>query len=198
MCSNTKDIILFGDGGHCRSIINICESLNIKIHGIVSKDDKIKNNILGYPIIGCDKDICILRKSYDTAFVAVGQIKNPNTRINIFNMLINFNFFIPTLISPFSMISRHTKIGSVTIVMHNVTINSNVKIGKNCIINSGAVIEHDCIIGDNTHISTGSIVNGGVSIGSKVFIGSGSIISNSLSISDNCFVKSGSIIKNSQ
>ncbi len=191
-----KKIILIGTGGHLISSINLIESLNsYKIAGLVS-NSIIKKKILGYPIIGEDKDLSKIYKNItDNCCIAIGQIKNNKTRYTIFKKLKKIGFKLPTLISKSVKIDKSTSIGEGTTIFHKCVINSNVNIGSNCIINSGAIIEHDTTISDNCHISTGAILNGSVFVGKNTFIGSGTIIKNDLVIGKNCVIGMGEKIK---
>ena len=51
-----KPLILIGSGGHAKACIDIVENEGkFYIYGIV--DNKVKGSLLGYPIIGKDKDL---------------------------------------------------------------------------------------------------------------------------------------------
>ncbi len=191
-----KKIILVGSGGHATSTINLIESNDqFKIIGIVDKVKKIKK-LLGYPIIGTDKDIKKIFKLYTkNCCIGIGQIKSHKIRTSAFNRLKKIGFKFPIIISKNVIINKSSQIGEGTTIFHNCIINSKVLIGKNCIINNGAIIEHDSIIGDNCHISTGAIINGSVKIGKNSFIGSGAIIKNNIEIGNNVVVGMGKKIK---
>ncbi len=192
-----NNIILVGAGGHAKSCIDVIEkNKRFKIVGLIDKNKKLlKKNILGYPIIGQDKDLKKFSKKYKYAFICIGQIKNSKPRENYFSKLKFYGFKIPKIISPLAYVSEHSKIGEGTIIMHNAFVNSSTNIGFNCIINSKAHIEHDVSIGDHTHISTGAFVNGGVKIGSSVFLGSKSVIKNSIIIENKVVVGMGKHVK---
>lgn len=189
-------IILIGGGGHCKSVIDVIEQeARFEISGIVDKPELLGSKILGYPVIGTDNDLEKLVKKYKNALITVGQIKSPLTRIKLFDLAIKVGFVLPEIISPNAYISKHSKIGKGTVIMHDVIINSSVSIGNNCIINTKALIEHDCSIDDHCHISTNVIINGGVRIGSKCFVGSNVTTNNNIIIKDNTFIKAGSLVK---
>jgi len=191
-----KEIILVGGGGHCKSVIDVIElEGKFKIAGIIDNNLDIGSKVLDYEIIGRDEDLFKLRKMYKYAFIAVGQIKTPDIRIKLFNLLKSLDFKLPFIISPLAYVSKHSKIEEGTIIMHHALVNANAKIGKNCIINSKALIEHDSIIEDFCHISTGAIVNGGVIVKRGTFIGSNSVTKEYIEIKENSFIKAGSLVK---
>ena len=158
-----KKIILIGAGGHAHACIDVIElSGHFKIAGLVEKDHTNSQKNLGYPIIGTDDDLPDLRRDYEVALVTVGQIKSAATRVRLFDMLSDLKYKLPVIVSPRSHVSRHSKAGAGTIIMHDVIVNANAQIGKNCIINNKVLIEHDAVVGDHCHIATGAIVNGEV------------------------------------
>jgi len=191
-----KEIILIGGGGHCKSCIDVIEQEGLySIAGIVDLPGKKGEKILGYEIFANDDDISKVAKDYENFFITIGHLGSPQRRIELFSLLKELNKTFPVIISPNAYISKHAKINSGTIVMHQTVINADSKIGKNCIINNKALIEHDAIIGDHCHISTGAIVNGGVEVGQNTFYGSGAISKQYVSIPENSFIKANSIVK---
>jgi len=191
-----KEIILLGGGGHCRSCIDVIESSQtFKIAGIVEQPGSNKTSLtLGYPVIGYDNDLAILKKRYDYALITVGQIGSSNTRQEIFNCLRKSGFTLPVIISPLAHVSKHAVLGEGTIVMHQAIVNAGAHIGCNCILNTRCLIEHDVKIGDHTHISTAAVLNGEAVIGSGSFVGSNATIVHGVNLPDNYFFKAKSLI----
>ena len=182
-----KKIILIGAGGHCVSCADVIElQRKFKIVGLI--DNKKKNFLLNYKIIGNDKELKKFSRKIQYALITTGCIKNSKIRENLFKKISNYGFKFPVIISPLSYVSKHASIGEGTIVMHGSVINAGAKIGKNCIINSKSLIEHDVVIEDYCHISTRSTVNGGVIIKKNSFVGSCSVIKQNLKIGKNCFI----------
>jgi sugar O-acyltransferase (sialic acid O-acetyltransferase NeuD family) len=189
-------ILLIGAGGHARSCIDVLEEENqFEIAGLIEKGESISNESLGYPVIGTDDDLRVLRQQYKNALITVGQIKSSKIRIKLYQLLKELDFTLPVIVSSQAYVSKHAQIGEGSIIMHGVIINANAKIGNNCIINNRALIEHDAIIGNHSHIATGAIVNGGVSVGSESFIGSGVVTKQYISIGNNCSVGAGVTLK---
>ena len=168
---------------------------SFKIAGIIDKPELLGSKILGYPVIGSDSDLESLAKKYHNALVTVGQVESASLRIKLYDLAIKAGCLLPKIISPNAYVSKHSKIGNGTVVMHNAIVNADTHIRENCIINSKALIEHDCLISSHCHISTNAIINGGVKIGSGCFIGSNATTKNNISIDENTFVKAGSLIK---
>ena len=75
-------ILLIGSGGHAKSCIEVIEQEgNFKIVGLIS-NQKISSSI-ELPILGTDDDLEKLYQSIKYAFITIGQIKTPKTRIKI-------------------------------------------------------------------------------------------------------------------
>lgn len=191
----SKNLVLVGGGGHCKSVIDVAESAGYNILGILDLSNNVGNILLGYPIVGTDESI--LEWSDKAMFmITVGQIKYPNLRVNLFNKIMSAGAKFATIISPNAYVSKHAIIGEGTVVMHNSVVNAGAIIGKCCIINTFANIEHDARIGNFSHISTGAIVNGNCKVGSETFLGSQSVLVNNVEIIDGCVIGAGSLVLN--
>jgi len=189
------EILLIGGGGHCHSVIDIIEQEDkYTIAGIIDKKELIGTKVLDYEVIGCDDDLEKLYKKYSYAIVTVGQIKSNSLRVKLFDLIKSIGYTLPTIISPFSYLSKYAKVDEGTVIHHHALVNANAKIGKNCIINTKALIEHDVIVEDNCHISTGSIINGGVVVKSDTFVGSNSVTKEYITIKKSSFIKARSLV----
>jgi sugar O-acyltransferase (sialic acid O-acetyltransferase NeuD family) len=190
-----EPIILIGGGGHCLSCIDVLRSANMfEIIGILDISDKVGSTLLGIKVIGDDTDIPRLVSKYNNFLITIGQIKNPEKRVRIFETVKKYGGNLPVVISPKAYVSPSAIINEGTIIMHNSLVNAKAVIGKCCIINSGALIEHEASIGDFCHISTHAIVNGQVNIGNNSFIGSNSVIVNNVSLPEQIIVAAGACI----
>jgi sugar O-acyltransferase (sialic acid O-acetyltransferase NeuD family) len=196
---NKPNLILIGAGGHAHACIDVIEQQGkYHIAGLVGMPEEMHTRHLGYSVIATDDDLPELAKAYQYAFITVGQIRTPDSRIRLFSRTKEMGFQLPVVISPTAHVSRHANIGDGTCLMHGATVNAGARVGNNCIINTRAVIEHDTTVGDHCHISTGSILNGGVRIGAGSFVGSGSVIKEGVSIGKWCLVGMGISVRHSQ
>jgi sugar O-acyltransferase (sialic acid O-acetyltransferase NeuD family) len=189
-----KDIILFGGGGHCKSVIDIIESEGkFHIAGIVDKKELFGESVLAYKIFASDEDLPQLRQKYTHAIISVGHIKSNAIRVKLYKQLKELDFILPTIISPLAYVSKYSIIAEGSIILHHAIINAGASVGCNSIINSKALVEHDAKVEDHVHISTGAIINGGACIKENTFFGSGAIIREYGVASG--FIKAGSIVK---
>ena len=189
-------VLIIGAGGHATSCIEIIEAEDKKeIVGLIGTPAEIGKKLLGYEVLGSEKDFVDLLELTSNLILGIGQIKSPNLRIEIKEKYIKNGFTFESVISPTAQISKHAVIGAGTVIMHRVVINAGVKIGDYSIINTGSIIEHDSKIGDFSHISTGVISNGETSIGDYSFVGSGTIIMERIKIGNNCIVGMGQQVR---
>ncbi len=187
-------IIILGSGGHAKSCADVIESTGkYEIAGYIhnEKDSKLENTMR---FLGNDASLSDLRLKIGNAFIGIGQIKSPKTRIDLHRKLLDLDYNIPSVISPNAYISKTAEIGKGTIIMHQAIVNSNAKIGDNCIINNKSLIEHDVIIGNHCHISTGSIINGNCKIKDEVFIGSGTICKHGITVEQRAIINAGKYV----
>ena len=193
---NRKNLILIGGGGHCKSVIEAAESAGYSILGVLDMPDEVGKEILSTKVIGTDDDI---PQYVDKAefVITVGFIKNPTTRIKLYNKVKEAGGKLATIIASTAHVSKYAIIGEGTVVMHQSFVNAGANIGANCIINTFANIEHDAQIGDQCHISTGTMVNGDCKVGDRCFIGSQSVLANGTSIADDIVVGAGSLVRKS-
>lgn len=191
-----KSLVLIGGGGHCRSCIDVIEATGLyQIHGILDSIKKPGETVLGYPVLGSDSMLEELAAKGHSFLITIGQIRNVEPRVKLFERLQAVNANMPTIVSPIAHVSKHASIGVGTIVLHFAMVNSSAEIGSNCIINTRALIEHDVKIGNHCHVSTGAILNGGVQLGSFSFFGSGAVTREAITLEEYSFIKANSLVK---
>ena len=189
-----KPLILVGGGGHCKSVIDVAESMGHSILGILDLPKNVGHFILGYPVLGTDDDIPLFVNQADF-IVTVGFIKESSLRLKIHDKIRTSGGHLGTLIASTAYVSRHAQIGAGTVVMHHAFVNAGARIGSGCIINTFVNVEHDALIGDNCHISTGAMVNGDCKVGECSFLGSQSVMVNGTSIISGCIIGAGSVVR---
>ncbi|MGD1822468.1 MAG: acetyltransferase [Pleomorphochaeta sp.] len=189
-----KPLILVGGGGHCKSVIEVAETAGYRILGVLDTPDKLGTKVLSYSVIGCDDDIPMYAESAQFV-ITVGQIQDTKLRENIAQRIEDAGGELATIIAKSAVVSKYSKIGKGSVIMHNCVVNADAQIGKHVIVNTFANIEHDAIVGDFCHISTGTMINGNCVIGNNVFIGSQSVVSNGVKVLDNCLIGAGSFVR---
>lgn len=192
-----RPLILIGGGGHCKSVIEVAESADYEIKGILDMPDEVGKEVLpGHKVIGTDDEIPQYVEECDF-IITVGFIKNPALRIKLYNKVKAAGGRLASIIASTAHVSKYAELGEGTVIMHYAFVNAGAKIGDNCIINTFVNIEHDAVVGNQCHISTGTMVNGECKIGENCFIGSQSVCANCIEIASDIIVGAGSVVRKS-
>ena len=192
-------VILIGAGGHAHACIDVIEQHGqYQIAGLVGMQEEIHTRHFGYAVIATDTELPRLAKEYQYAFITVGQVGSPDSRIRLYQQAIQLGFSLPGIIAPTAHVSSHATIGKGSMVMHGAIVNAGARVGNNCIINTRALVEHDAIVEDHCHISTGAILNGSVCIGTGSFVGSGCVIKDGITLGKSCLVGIGLCVRHNQ
>ena len=152
-----KPLILVGGGGHCKSVIEAAESAGYSILGVLDMPEEVGKKILSTKVIGTDDDIPAYVDQAEFV-ITVGFIKNPATRIKLYNKVKEAGGKLATIIASTAYVSKYAEIGEGTVVLHQAFVNAGAKVGCNVILNTATNIEHDAVIGDHSHIGAGSLV----------------------------------------
>jgi sugar O-acyltransferase (sialic acid O-acetyltransferase NeuD family) len=190
---NSRNLILLGGGGHCKSIIDVAESAGFNILGILDIPENVGKSICGIEITGTDDEII---KYVDRAqfIVSVGYMDNNSLRLKLYNRVKQLGGTFAAILASTAHVSKHAKIGEGTAVMRQACVNADATVGNNCIINTFANIEHDVQMGNHVHISTGAMINGNCMIGESVFVGSQSTVRQGVHIAANVYVGASSFV----
>lgn len=188
-----KSVLLHGAGGHAIACAEVIESSSCYdiVGAVVPSAKEVAQ--FPYKVYVAHSDE-FLNLSFESAFVAIGQLYSHHKRKMIFDEITKAGTELPTFISKAAYVAKGANIGRGTIVMPGAVIRSGVSIGNNCIINSNSLIEHGCQIGDHCHIATGALVNGNVQIEEGCFFGSGSIVIQDSVITAETAIKAGQVI----
>lgn len=185
-------LLLLGSGGHAKSCIDVIEQAgHFSVAGLIGSEQEVGSCVLGYAVLGTDQNLKDFVNQYQYALVTVGQIKSPELRIHLFQLLEQNGFHLPIIVSPHAYVSPHATLGMGTIVMHGAVVNAGAVVGRNCIINNQSLVEHDVVIGDHCHIATAAVLNGGVQVGSKTFVGSNSTVRQNIKLGEYCVIGMG-------
>lgn len=186
------EILLIGAGGHARACIDVIEQEGrFAIGALLGVASEVGTKVLGYEVVGTDEEVQRIGASFAHALVTVGQIKTATIRMRLFGALERLGIDTPTVVSPRAYVSRHSRVGPGTIVMHGAIVNAGASVGRNCILNTHSLVEHDSNVGDHCHLSTHAAINSGVRIGNGSFVGSGSTVRQGATIGAECLVGMG-------
>lgn len=191
-----RKILLVGGGGHCKSVLDSLLNLNEYDEiGIIDKDEKAGNRVMGIPVFGCDDNLPALRDAgYQYAFVTIGSVGKPFLRVRLFDLVCKLGFIIPNIVDPSAKVSRYAVLENGIFIGKQSIVNAGAVISKGAIINSGAIIEHDCRIGAFAHISPGVVLGGGVTVGDNTHIGLNAAVKQNVCIGSDTIIGMGSVV----
>lgn len=181
-------IVLFGCGGHARSVINVITKINKTIEVLLVDESAQENEI----ILGCMTKPCYQLDIQDKYLIAVGDNQKRKTIYE--TILLGKRGNNISIVSSDASIGVGTSIGKGTFVAPNAYIGPKVHVGNNVIINTASIVEHEAIIGNHTHIAPHATICGRSKIGNEVFCGAGSVIIDNIAICDKVIVGAGAVV----
>lgn len=191
MSNHIKGLIIFGCGGHARSVADI--ALANKITSLIFIDENARENelLFGFPVRR--EWLSPVLEGWST-FPAAGDNKKRQKQMDF---LLTQQLPIASLIAPTATIGLDTSIGAGSLIAHHAHIGPCATIGSGCIINTGAIIEHEVKIDDFTHISVNSTIAGRSRVGKSSFIGASTTVIDNISVGDNIIVGAGGCVVHS-
>ena len=191
-----NSIIIFGTGGHAKSVIRIIEvEAKWHIYGLLvdSKYANEDNSVLDYSIIGNRDDITQLQqdKNITKGFVAIG---NNRLRATITDDLESKGINLIPIIHPTAIIMTDAAIGSGTMIHAQAILGADCQIGSNAIISAMVMVGHDSHIGEYVHLTPGVLVGGGATIGDFSFLGMGAAVLPNVKIGRNVQVGANAVV----
>jgi len=177
-------IVIFGCGGHSRSVTDVLLSIYPEA-SLVFVDDNARD---GEQIYGFN-----VYRGYvlndEHVFLAIG---NNEARKMKLEEIGEKNLI--TVISDNSHRGHSATVEVGCFVGNFCHIGPEAVIGKNTILNTASVIEHEVTIGAHCHIAPNVTIAGRCKIGDLVFVGVGATVKDSISICSNVIVGVGTTV----
>ena len=190
-----KPVIIIGAGSLTLSIIDIFESNEVVIYGILDDKKEIQGQEIGnIPVLSTttDKEYLKLIGKECEAFIATDE---KSVRRSIVETLNSKRKAMPVnAIHKNAFISTHSSLGHGNLVDLGVKVSAGVELGNHCMINSGVVIGNSSKIGDYSIVGHGVTIATDVTVGQDVFIGTGSIIVPGITIGKGARIGAGSVV----
>jgi UDP-N-acetylbacillosamine N-acetyltransferase len=182
---NNNAFIIYGCGGHARSVADVCLFNDIEDLLFVDEQVREQEKLFGFDVVN------LLPKHSLPCIVAIGD---NHKRAQLFTTLKNSHHLLSTVIAHDAYVSRHANLALGVFVGHAVHIGPNVSIDENTIINTRSIIEHDCKIGKHSHVSVNSVVAGRSQLGEFVMIGTGAVVINNVKICSHVTIGAGAVV----
>lgn len=177
-------LILFGCGGHSRSVADIvlsCGSYSL----IVFVDQSARENekIFGFSVLSH------YEHSGGSYFFAIGDNKARRQKF----LDIGTDGLV-SVVSNKAHIGRDSVYGLGCFIGNYCHVGPEARIGANTILNNASIVEHEVIIGNHCHIGPGATISGRCKIGDLVFIGVGATVKDYIQISSQVTIGAGATV----
>lgn len=191
-----NDVIIYGAGGHAKSLISLLRLLHIPIAGIVDDAAAVGTLVSGVPVLGNAALLPDLRgQDISRAVNAVGGIGHYEARKNIFHKLHAAGFEFPTVIHPAAFVEDTVTLADGVQVLAQSYISSESTVGFGTLINAGVVISHDGKIGEIVNLSPGALLAGNVTVGDYAQIGMGVTVNLGVTVGAKARVGNSAVVK---
>jgi sugar O-acyltransferase (sialic acid O-acetyltransferase NeuD family) len=167
-----------------------------EVVGIVDDGMPSGLQILGLPVLGGAEALAgLLAQGIRLAANAVGGIGDPESRLGVFQRLIEAGFTCPPVIHPAAFVEPSASISPGVHVMPMAYIGSEAEIGFGALVNSSAVVSHDCRLAACANLSPGALLAGGVQLGEAAQVGMGATVNLGVIIGDGARVGNSAVVK---
>lgn len=190
-------LIIFGGGGHGKTIIDLVRSLGTyRIVGVIDDSLTPGSEVLGLPVLGGAANLAEWRvRGVRLAVNAVGGIGNVSVRLKIFDILEKAGFTFPVLVHPSAVVERSAVLEPGVQVCAQAYVGSAARVGFGSLLNTAAVVHHDCVIGRVANLSPGATLAGNVHVGNYAQIGMLATVNMKIDIGEGALLGNGCTVK---
>jgi len=190
-------IVVYGGGGHGKSVIDLIRSLDrYAILGVIDDGIPPGGSILGLPVLGGSGVLTrLFQDGIRQAVNAVGGIGDLQSRLLVFQRLKDFGFTCPSIVHPTAVVEPSAHLADGVQVFPQAYVGSDARVGFGVIINTGAIVSHDSQVEDYANLSPGAVLAGGVRIGKMVLVGMGATINLGVEVGEAARIGNGATVK---
>jgi sugar O-acyltransferase (sialic acid O-acetyltransferase NeuD family) len=195
--ASEKRLVIFGAGGHGRSLAALIQKMGgFDLLGFLDDGVPAGSEVLGLPVLGGRDSLAKLAEDgIRLAVNGVGGIGNLKTRLTVFDLLRQAGFHCPKVIHPTAFIEDSAVLADGVQVFPLAYVGTEVSAGFGTIINTGAIVSHDCQLGETVNLSPGATLAGGVTIGAGSLIGMRATVNLGVQIGEYALVGNGAAVK---
>ncbi len=197
MTELSGDLILFGGGGHGKTLIDLVQALGeYTWAGIIDDNIAPGTEILGIPVLGNAGLLPeLVSRGIKLAVNGVGGIGIPEVRQDVFDLLLQAGFTCPSVVHPAARVEPSAHLDEGVQVLAQAYVSSAASIGFGTVINAGVVVSHDCQIGRVVNLSPGAMLAGGVSLDDYVQVGMAATINLNVRVGLEARIGNGATVK---
>lgn len=185
---NSRRLIIFGFGGHARSVADVALSCGYSELLFVDPNARDGETFLGHPVV---PNLNSESMQGWEMFPATGD---NDRRREQYCEILHVGQIPVSLVSPTASVGAGGVISPGCFIGHHAHVGPMAEIGQGCIINTGAVIEHECMVGSYSHVSINSAIAGRSRLGSHSMLGAGATIIDGISVCDRVTIGAGALV----
>ncbi len=188
MLPDVKRLVLYGCGGHARSVGSAALCSGYK--ALLFVDDKARSGerIMGFPVLTALPAEAVA----DDAIAALGDNAR---RAALYHMLLAAGrHVLPTVWHPDARVAAEAVLEQAGFLGALSYIGPEARIGVNAIVNTGAIVEHECTVGPHGHVAIGARMAGRSHLGAFVLLGAGAVVLDGVRVCDHVQIGAGSVV----
>lgn len=195
--SNPIPILVYGAGGHSKTVLDLLRSLGgYQVVGLVDDGVPVGEQVLGVPVLGGAECLAgLFAQGVRQAVNAVGGIGNVEVRLGVFDRLQAVGFAFPTLVHPSAVLEPSVTLEAGVQVLALSYLSSDSRVGFGTLINAGCILSHDCQLGRVVNLSPGVRLAGRVRVEDEAQLGMGVTVNLDLTIGRRARVGNGATVK---
>jgi len=190
-----RSLVVFGAGGHAKSLIDLVRSGGeYEAFCVVDDDPGAPEQVLGVPVVAGGLLAALGDHGVRYAVNAVGAIGRMQTRVAVGRRLEEAGFELPVLVDGTAFVAGSAELAPGAQVFAGAAVCAAATVGRSAIVNTGAVVSHDCRIGEYAHVAPGAILAGEVEVGEGALVGMGVTVNIGVRIGRGAIVGNGAVV----
>lgn len=192
---NQKEpIVLYGAGGHAKSVIGVLERQDKwEIVGLLD-DNPATDSVLGYPVLGDrGRARSLLESGITRVHISVGDNA---ARSKLAAEMVSLGFSLISVVDPTAVRFTETSVGRGALVHAYTVLGATCQLGELAIVNTHAAVGHDSVIGDSVQLAPFVCLAGNVRVGDRTLVGMGTMVLPGVTVGSDVVVGANSVVTN--
>lgn len=184
-----RAVVLFGAGGHARSVADVLARLGV---GIACTVDPSAGAWTGVPMLREDDEGVEYARRHGVAVVL--GFGGTAGRLRLLRRLQEVGLRLPVVVATTATVGADATIGDATVIFEHAHIGPAAAVGPAVVVNTHVVVEHDCDVGAGAFLSSAAVVTGGGRVGSCTMVGAGAVVLPYRCVGADCRVGAGAVV----
>ena len=212
--------VVFGAGGHARSVVDVLERLGVPVVAVVGDAGgrAWHVDVLGDEDAGIERVVTeglravVAIGASDARLVVLGRLRTSvqlartgpqesneqlGTSAPLSRSGLSTEEVAPAVVAATATVAAGVELGPGSVVLEHAHVGPGTLVGAGVIVNTGAIVEHDCVVGEGSHVAPGAVLLGAARIGDRSFVGSGARILPGVVLGSHVTVGAGAVVTRS-